>query len=77
MVDGRAFSRMNPNYRHEDYSGGKPKTASGQSEPVSPTNYYKTWPTVLGFSFVSKKWGEINVQGLRPVSGPLFLLHYR
>lgn len=68
IVDGQSFSRMNPNYRHEDYSGGKSKNNSGVGELVSDANYFKTWPTVLGFSFTSKKWGEIPVNGLRPVT---------
>jgi len=30
-------------------------------------NFYKTWPTLLGFSFSSKKWGEISVERCRPI----------
>eukprot|EP01125_Pyxidicula_operculata_P013107 TRINITY_DN4339_c2_g1_i1.p1 TRINITY_DN4339_c2_g1~~TRINITY_DN4339_c2_g1_i1.p1 ORF type:complete len:722 (+),score=165.77 TRINITY_DN4339_c2_g1_i1:12-2177(+) len=69
MVDGQSFRRMNPNYRHEDYTGSQVGSATNNIlDTISEENYYKTWPTLYGFSFVSKKWGEINVSALRPVT---------
>jgi len=67
MVDGSSFRRMNPNYRHEDYVGSQPTQQNNVIDTIDDENLYKTWPTLLGFSFVSKKWGEINIETLSPV----------
>jgi len=68
MVDGSSFRRMNPNYRHEDYSGSQaPNSQNNVIDTIDEENLYKTWPTLLGFSFISKKWGEINVENLSTV----------
>jgi len=66
IIDDSSFRRMNPNYRHEDYSSS---TSGSQNtlESITEENFYKTWPTVLGFSFAAKKWGEINIENIFPV----------
>jgi len=68
MIDGSSFRRMNPNYKHPDFVGSSVSTNQNALESVSEKNYYKTWPTLLGFSFASKKWGEISVERCRPIA---------
>eukprot|EP00735_Rhodelphis_limneticus_P009623 TRINITY_DN2834_c0_g1::TRINITY_DN2834_c0_g1_i1::g.5250::m.5250 TRINITY_DN2834_c0_g1::TRINITY_DN2834_c0_g1_i1::g.5250 ORF type:complete len:712 (-),score=291.81,sp/Q5T9A4/ATD3B_HUMAN/30.69/1e-08,AAA/PF00004.24/1.1e-17,AAA_19/PF13245.1/2.4e-05,AAA_22/PF13401.1/57,AAA_22/PF13401.1/0.0075,AAA_22/PF13401.1/17,AAA_5/PF07728.9/0.00071,AAA_16/PF13191.1/3.3e+03,AAA_16/PF13191.1/0.00053,AAA_16/PF13191.1/8.9e+02,AAA_16/PF13191.1/4e+03,AAA_17/PF13207.1/2.8e+03,AAA_17/PF13207.1/0.0037,Vps36_ESCRT-II/PF11605. len=56
MVDPVSFRRCNPNYNF--------KTTDDQSkilQDIPEEKLYQTWPTVHGFSFTSKKWGEISV----------------
>eukprot|EP00736_Rhodelphis_marinus_P002732 Rmarinus@m.15237 len=61
MVDGVSFKRCNPNYNGYSADNGK------RMNEVPDDKLYMTWPTVCGFSFASKKWGEINVRGLKPI----------
>jgi len=37
---------------------------------INDDDLWRTWPTVKGFSFKAKRWGELSVQGLTP-------FHYR
>ena len=69
MVDGTSFTRMNPSYGgfNADSSGalkGIKTIPTDKKFQVSqvPKLKYQTWPTVCGFSFSIKKWGEIVVE---------------
>jgi len=63
MVDGVSFSRMNPNYRSFSTS----PTSSSIIQEIPDEMLCMTWPTIGGFSFSAKKWGEIMVASLSPV----------
>ncbi len=80
MLDGASFRRMNPNYNHQDFvSGGRnsnyvdhlsDQVRRGTSALNSKrlTSSYQAlfmcWPTLLGFSFSAKKWGELTVDNI-------------
>jgi len=36
-------------------------------EAIPASNYFMAWPTILGFSFSAKKWGEVSVDGMSEV----------
>jgi len=71
MVDGGAFNKCNPNYQgfrmqHNQYLTGSIMVNDGTSvssfTTLSDDLLFSTWPTVPGFSFSSKRWGEIIVE---------------
>merc|ERR1712193_248272 len=72
MVDGEGFVRHNANYvgripswamqpQEEDLS--KPRSAC-----ISNDELWMTAPMVKGFSFKAKRWGELLVESLQPIS---------
>jgi len=64
MVDGISFSRFNPNYRSYNTS----PTSSSCLQEIPEELLYMTWPTIGGFSFSAKQWGEIIVENLSPIT---------
>lgn len=74
MVDGASFNQMNPNYaefRPDNQFGGRRGGGQGGERPaatdVAEGKRFMCWPTVGGFSFSAKKWGEIIVENLQPL----------
>lgn len=76
MVDGTAFNRFNPNYTtfrlqstHHSYGyyADSSKAERSAERDITPERLFSTWPTVPGFSFPSKRWGEILVSNIEPV----------
>eukprot|EP01120_Amphizonella_sp_Union-15-10_P010874 TRINITY_DN4509_c0_g1_i1.p1 TRINITY_DN4509_c0_g1~~TRINITY_DN4509_c0_g1_i1.p1 ORF type:complete len:667 (-),score=162.77 TRINITY_DN4509_c0_g1_i1:118-2118(-) len=63
MIDGVSFSRMNPNYRTYNTT---PANSTIVPE-ITDEHLYMTWPTIGGFSFSSKKWGEVLISNTSPV----------
>eukprot|EP01125_Pyxidicula_operculata_P001198 TRINITY_DN11136_c0_g1_i1.p1 TRINITY_DN11136_c0_g1~~TRINITY_DN11136_c0_g1_i1.p1 ORF type:complete len:693 (-),score=151.38 TRINITY_DN11136_c0_g1_i1:47-2071(-) len=63
MVDAASFLRMNPNYREFKLN---PST-SNIMNTITEDNLFMTWPTIGGFSFSSKKWGELLVSNLADI----------
>jgi len=61
MVDCYTFCRMNPNYR--TFSTYPPNILHDLHED----QYFMCWPTIGGFSFAAKKWGELLIDQLGPV----------
>jgi hypothetical protein len=57
MLDAISFERINPNSRyHHD-------TADTEAELcLDEAVLYMCWPTLLGFSFAAKKWGEVDLE---------------
>eukprot|EP01120_Amphizonella_sp_Union-15-10_P007490 TRINITY_DN2533_c0_g1_i1.p1 TRINITY_DN2533_c0_g1~~TRINITY_DN2533_c0_g1_i1.p1 ORF type:complete len:654 (+),score=165.41 TRINITY_DN2533_c0_g1_i1:92-2053(+) len=64
MVDGISFSRFNPNYRSFATS---PSSSSCLSH-IPDELLFMTWPTIGGFSFTAKQWGEVIVENLTPIT---------
>lgn len=57
--------RINPGYEEfSDYSSFK---TSSELAQLNEDQLYMTWPTVPGFSFTAKKWGEIIVEHVTDV----------
>jgi len=40
---------------------------SNSFDSVVESKFFMTWPTILGFSFIAKKWGELSVSQLSEV----------
>eukprot|EP01121_Diplochlamys_sp_Union-15-3_P018421 TRINITY_DN6693_c0_g1_i1.p1 TRINITY_DN6693_c0_g1~~TRINITY_DN6693_c0_g1_i1.p1 ORF type:complete len:470 (+),score=88.16 TRINITY_DN6693_c0_g1_i1:105-1514(+) len=66
MIDGNSFNRMNPTYTEFSQSRnnniGRGGTSHDDIESIPEEFWYKTWPTVGGFSFTVKKWGEVIIE---------------
>eukprot|EP00164_Ancoracysta_twista_P000905 GFYU01001190.1.p1 GENE.GFYU01001190.1~~GFYU01001190.1.p1 ORF type:complete len:723 (+),score=273.76 GFYU01001190.1:26-2170(+) len=62
MCDGKSFKRHNPNYR-----GFSTSDESSKMNTIPERLILYTWPTVLGFSFAAKKWGEIQVEHIADI----------
>eukprot|EP00026_Physarum_polycephalum_P004391 Phypoly_transcript_04409.p1 GENE.Phypoly_transcript_04409~~Phypoly_transcript_04409.p1 ORF type:complete len:609 (+),score=119.31 Phypoly_transcript_04409:301-2127(+) len=63
MVDCGNFQRFNPNYPiYVDSGSGDPGMTTLEEEQL-----YMCAPTVRGFSFYAKKWGEIHLENLSPI----------
>jgi hypothetical protein len=62
MVDYNGHRTMNPNshQQHHHYHGTKQEKFSFIPNDL----LYMTWPFLYGFSFFSKRWGEMYVDGL-------------
>eukprot|EP00802_Teleaulax_amphioxeia_P007586 Tamp_07593.p1 GENE.Tamp_07593~~Tamp_07593.p1 ORF type:complete len:171 (+),score=36.24 Tamp_07593:1104-1616(+) len=56
MVDVLTFERINPNMRISQQEAEESGTLCLEEEQL-----YMCWPTLQGFSFAAKKWGEIDV----------------
>eukprot|EP01027_Heterolobosea_sp_BB2_P003545 GEZU01005360.1.p1 GENE.GEZU01005360.1~~GEZU01005360.1.p1 ORF type:complete len:735 (+),score=308.55 GEZU01005360.1:187-2391(+) len=78
MVDASSFARMNPDYdmgsaaNEERYNyrrgrAGSDGSGDGGYDEVPEDKLYLCVPTVFGFSFTSKKWGEIIVDNLSDI----------
>jgi len=67
MIDCNSFNRMNPTYTEftiNKAAGGFARVGSSEDtiESLPEDILFKTWPTVGGFSFTVKKWGEVIVE---------------
>lgn len=59
---------MNPNYREFRDNGVMMNMRSGwNTNKVDEDQLYMTWPTLPGFSFVAKQWGEVIVENVSEV----------
>eukprot|EP01121_Diplochlamys_sp_Union-15-3_P020757 TRINITY_DN8186_c0_g2_i2.p1 TRINITY_DN8186_c0_g2~~TRINITY_DN8186_c0_g2_i2.p1 ORF type:complete len:521 (-),score=80.21 TRINITY_DN8186_c0_g2_i2:281-1801(-) len=71
MVDGSSFNRMNPSYpefsRVSSSLWGHRNSLNENTQTIPEEFLYKTWPTIGGFSFTVKKWGEVIVSNTREV----------
>jgi DNA polymerase III delta prime subunit len=65
MVDGGSFRRMNPNYANDVFRSG---SRNNSSEQIDDSQLWMTWPSVLGFSFSAKKWGELVIEELTDIN---------
>ncbi|KAI9333464.1 P-loop containing nucleoside triphosphate hydrolase protein [Obelidium mucronatum] len=76
MVDCASFSQMNPNYdmgvassrmmRNRHHFAGD--TSDAQKMTKVPENmYFICSPTLYGFSFVAKRWGQLFVKHIAPI----------
>eukprot|EP00118_Oscarella_pearsei_P009145 m.50967 g.50967 ORF g.50967 m.50967 type:complete len:743 (+) comp34107_c0_seq2:85-2313(+) len=65
MVDGASFSRFNPDYR-----GFTTSTSDDERtlDTLPDDKLFQTWPTVTGFSFAAKKWGELRLPNLEQIA---------
>jgi len=63
MVDPVSFNRFNPNYRTFRFNTEEEKGI----DHIPDEKLFMTWPTVPGFSFACKKWGEFLVANLSKV----------
>lgn len=64
MVDGANFRRLNPNYENDAF---RHRSHDPSSDELEESQLWMTWPSVLGFSFGAKKWGEILVSNLSDI----------
>eukprot|EP01119_Soliformovum_irregulare_P002535 TRINITY_DN1277_c0_g3_i3.p1 TRINITY_DN1277_c0_g3~~TRINITY_DN1277_c0_g3_i3.p1 ORF type:complete len:578 (+),score=211.97 TRINITY_DN1277_c0_g3_i3:1-1734(+) len=77
MVDLKTFGRMNPNYNEFNNPGGintlaqlaQQRQVPGQTtfSKLHRDIYFMTWPTVAGFSFSCKTWGELRVDSITKI----------
>eukprot|EP01090_Pellita_catalonica_P002471 TRINITY_DN12044_c0_g1_i1.p1 TRINITY_DN12044_c0_g1~~TRINITY_DN12044_c0_g1_i1.p1 ORF type:complete len:459 (-),score=85.44 TRINITY_DN12044_c0_g1_i1:33-1409(-) len=70
ITDGISFNRINPNSRTSQgslYSQDRYNEQTNSFPDVPVNKRFMTWPSVSGFSFSAKKWGEILVEGLKPL----------
>jgi len=63
MADGASFIRMNPNY---SAFKSNPQASTIMQE-IPEDHLYMTWPTLGGFSFSAKKWGELDLGNISEV----------
>jgi len=56
MVDAVSFQRNNPNSRLDSEM-----EESGEDGAIDDSQLFMCWPTMHGFSFAAKKWGEIDL----------------
>jgi len=71
MCDTKTFQRMRPEYEEfkmssaqhpeYDYRGNIVQPTSNEGTEISANEHYMCWPTIGGFSFAAKAWGEIMV----------------
>lgn len=63
MIDCSSFLMSNPGY--PDFVEGRGSFGNEDSvtNTIEPTQLFKCWHSVGGFSFRTKKWGEIFVEG--------------
>jgi len=74
MVDVTTFNRLHPNEKNfaNPNSGAQNWNNNGVATQceytlntsLSDENLFCTWPTLAGFSFQRKRWGELDVDGL-------------
>ncbi|KAJ3111985.1 hypothetical protein HK100_002486 [Physocladia obscura] len=68
MIDAASFAQMNPNYSMGDARIDMNRQTQKTKLTNVPTHHYAICsPTLFGFSFTVKKWGEIFVQHLSPI----------
>eukprot|EP01090_Pellita_catalonica_P002184 TRINITY_DN11814_c0_g1_i1.p1 TRINITY_DN11814_c0_g1~~TRINITY_DN11814_c0_g1_i1.p1 ORF type:complete len:671 (+),score=98.41 TRINITY_DN11814_c0_g1_i1:29-2041(+) len=72
MVDAKAFNRFNPSYRgfklgSTSMYGSRNTGSNNAIGDVEEDQLFMTSPTLAGFSFTNKKWGEILVSKLEDV----------
>mmetsp|Transcript_42356 Transcript_42356/g.79361 ORF Transcript_42356/g.79361 Transcript_42356/m.79361 type:complete len:524 (+) Transcript_42356:64-1635(+) len=79
MVDAAGFARFNGNYGDDDghmahrrrWLGDTGEIDNGAGKPslaqIPDEDLWRTWPTVKGFSFFAKRWGEFFVEALEPI----------
>lgn len=62
MLDASSFQRYNPNYPGRSHYDSKTVVST-----IPDDQLFSTWPTIKGFSFMAKKWGELVVSQLSNV----------
>jgi len=62
MIDIKTFSHMNPNSNFDRF-GDKEEDV----QEIPDKDLWITWPTLAGFSFTAKQWGEFIITTLTPV----------
>jgi len=69
ICDGVSFNRSNPNSRSSQYAFDSDmyNEQSNNFDSIPDNKLFMAWPTILGFSFSAKKWGELVVENLTPV----------
>lgn len=70
MVDGKGFVRFNANYLDSPPYWATRLTeedAHSYHCDLCDDQLWMTWPTLKGFSFKAKRWGELAVDGLQPI----------
>lgn len=72
MVDFKGFRKMDPDYSQFRGYEGRARTNSDQQSTaiadLTDDDYVLMPPVVYGFSFVSKAWGEMKVDGLHDIA---------
>ena len=68
-MDGTSFSRFNPDYRGFSTTSDDERTLT----TIPEEKLYQTWPTIPGFSFAAKKWGELRIPDLGKLASLLCL----
>jgi len=64
IIDTVSFKRMNPNY---DFPDNCDDGARLEMKTISEENYFTTDPTLHGFSFAAKKWGEFFIDDISDI----------
>jgi len=75
MVDVTTFNRLHPNERTfvnpnsgaqnwNNYNGVSTQCEYTLNTSLPDDQLFSTWPTLAGFSFQRKRWGELDVDGL-------------
>jgi SpoVK/Ycf46/Vps4 family AAA+-type ATPase len=62
MIDIKTFSHMNPNSNFD-----RPGDKEEEVQDIPDKDLWLTWPTLAGFSFTAKQWGEFVITSLTPV----------
>ena len=58
MIDAVSYQRNNPNSRIAEEGDSD----SSDSTTIDEDHLFMCWPTLLGFSFTAKKWGEVDLK---------------
>jgi len=61
MIDSLGFDKMFPSYLN-NY-----KHHSNNMQAITDENEFMCWPYLYGFSFSTKRWGELYVDHLKPI----------
>jgi len=60
MIDSLGFQQNLPNYIYDESN-------AQETKEILPDFYFMCWPTLLGFSFNAKQWGEIFVDNVSQI----------
>lgn len=61
MIDSQGFDKMIPSYL-SNY-----RNHSSEMQAITDENLFMCWPYLFGFSFSSKRWGELYVDHLKQI----------
>ncbi len=62
MIDSKGFNRMIPSYLNKYTSW------SATIHEINEENNFMCWPYLFGFSFSAKRWGELYIDHLKPIT---------